>query len=172
MFQPKYTMIGYDLKEEPTANSQGFARVLRTLLTSKLPLLHSAIRSRVSEAITEELSNYEDVTSMATLKPTGIVRAEHDLNMTGWSSVRTFPFAKTVVTKANSCVFFGDDIGDCFTAIERLRLTQDSERFRALGCCAKIPPRRVRHRRNTSFYSLSSCPVRCQLRSHESNSDS
>ncbi|KAM0802496.1 cytochrome P450 [Usnea florida] len=55
MFQPKYTMIGYEVKEEPTANSQNYAR---------------------------------------------------------WSSVRTFSFAKTVVTKANSCVFFGDDIAN------------------------------------------------------------
>ena len=107
-------MNGYELKEEPTANSQGFARVLRTLLTSKLPLLHSAIRSRVSEAFTREISNHEDITSMATLKPAGTVRAKNHLTLTGWSSLRTFSLAKTVVTKANSCVFFGDDIGDYF----------------------------------------------------------
>ena len=106
MFQPKYTMIGFELKEEPTANSQNFARVLRTLLTSKLPLLHTAIRSRVSETFTQELSNHEDLTSMATLKPSSFVRAKIHLTPIEWSSIRTFSFAKMVVTKANSCVFF------------------------------------------------------------------
>ncbi len=105
-------MNGHGLKEEPTANSQGFACVLRTLLTSKLPLLHSAIRSRVSEAFTQELSNHEDLTGMATLKPAGILQAEYYLALIWWSSIRTFSLAKTVVTKANSCVLFGDDIGD------------------------------------------------------------
>ena len=114
MFQPKYTMIGFEVKEEPTANSPIFARVLRTLLTSKLPLLHTDIRSRVSETFTQELSNHEDFTSLATLKPAGFVQAKFYLTAIGWSSIRTFSFAKTVVTKANSCVFFGDDIGDYF----------------------------------------------------------
>ena len=104
--------MGHELKNETTANSQSFVRVLRTLLTSKLPLLHTAIRSRISETFTQELSNHEDFTSMVTLKSAGFVRAETCLTSTGWSSVRTFAFAKTVVTKANSCVFFGDDIGD------------------------------------------------------------
>lgn len=69
-------MNGYELKEEPKANSPGFSRVLRTLLTSKLPLLHSSIQSRVSEVFTQELLNHEEVSSMATPKPAGVVRAK------------------------------------------------------------------------------------------------
>ena len=54
MFQPKYTMNGYELKEEPSANSSGHSRVLRVLLTSKLPLLQTNMQQKISEALTQE----------------------------------------------------------------------------------------------------------------------
>ena len=66
MFQPKYTMNGYELKEEPKANSVGHSRVLRTLLTSKLPVLHSAICSRVAESFAQDLPNNHGETGMIT----------------------------------------------------------------------------------------------------------
>ena len=54
MFQPKYTMNGYELKEEPSANSSGHSRVLRVLLTSKLPLLQTNMQQKISDALTQE----------------------------------------------------------------------------------------------------------------------
>lgn len=111
MFQPKYTMNGHELKEEPKANSPGFSRVLRTLLTSKLHMLHSAIQHRVSEEFARELSKHEEFTGMATPKPSGVRRAKLHPTPTEWQSVRMFSLAKRVVTRANSCVFFGDDSG-------------------------------------------------------------
>lgn len=60
MFQPRYTMNGYELKEEPSANSSGHSRVLRTLLTSKLPLLQPNMQQTISEALTQEFEARED----------------------------------------------------------------------------------------------------------------
>ena len=76
MFQPKYTMNGYELKEEPKANSVGHSRVLRTLLTSKLPVLHSAICSRVAEVFAQDLPNSHEETGMATPRSTGNIRVQ------------------------------------------------------------------------------------------------
>lgn len=61
MFQPRYTMNGYELKEEPKANSSGHSRVLRILLTLNLPLLHGAIQERVAEVLTQEFLAHENV---------------------------------------------------------------------------------------------------------------
>ena len=53
-------MNGYELKEEPSANSSGHSRVLRVLLTSKLPLLQTSMQQKISEALTQESEARKD----------------------------------------------------------------------------------------------------------------
>lgn len=70
-------MNGFDIKENPKANGSGHSRVLRTLLTSNLLFLHSALRLRVSEIFTHELLN-ENTAGIAAPESTRVTQAEKD----------------------------------------------------------------------------------------------
>ena len=47
MFQPKYTMQGYDWPEQRSLDEIGFVRAIRTLLTSHLPVLLPSLHRTV-----------------------------------------------------------------------------------------------------------------------------
>lgn len=117
LFQPKYTMHGFEWADRRGTDGVGFVRVLRSLLTSHLPALLPDIRSAISVGLEEELAGHKNVDGLR------------------YSPV--LPMIEKVVTKANCVIFFGTQLScdsefleaalqypkDVFILAEIMRLT-------------------------------------------------
>jgi hypothetical protein len=55
MLQPKYTMNGFEVLEDSITGTSLQYRVLRTLLTSKLPTLHLPLQQKISKVFDAEV---------------------------------------------------------------------------------------------------------------------
>ncbi|KAI0965159.1 cytochrome P450 [Xylaria arbuscula] len=89
MLQPKYTMQGFEWKEQRGVEGTGFVRALRSRLTSHLPHLCSGLEMCIQDSLNRELE-----------------RSACD----GLSHVKIFPATKRLVARANCLVFFGEEL--------------------------------------------------------------
>ncbi len=55
MLQPKYTMRGFEWKDQRGLEGTGFVRALRCLMTSQLPNLLPSLRCTLENEMTAEL---------------------------------------------------------------------------------------------------------------------
>ncbi|KAI0879528.1 cytochrome P450 [Hypoxylon argillaceum] len=97
MLQPKYTMQGFEWQDQRGLEGTGFVRALRSLLTSHLPYFQPSIDMIIRDSLANELKSSGE---------------------NGFVPVRIFPAVKRIVTRANSLVFFGQQLSenDQFTA--------------------------------------------------------
>ena len=109
IFQPKYTMYGFEWQEKRGVEGTGFVRALRSLLTAHLPSLLSTIQSMIEESISEELLQYP-VKNGKQITP--IIRASKQCSnsLSGYAEAALYPVVKRVVTKANCFIFFGEEL--------------------------------------------------------------
>ena len=56
MLQPKYTMHGFEWKEQRGIEGTGFVRTLRSLLTAHLPSVYPSLSKTIAESIESEIS--------------------------------------------------------------------------------------------------------------------
>ena len=94
MLQPQFTMQGYDWPEQRSTDEIGFVRAIRSLLTSHLPVLLPAMRHTIASEFDEQI--------------------EQSNTLKGHVEVRQLPVysaIKNVVTRVNSLVFFGEELG-------------------------------------------------------------
>ena len=61
MFQPRYTMNGFELNEQRGIDGIGYVRALRSILTANLPVLQPALRKKIESGFTEELAKHKMV---------------------------------------------------------------------------------------------------------------
>ncbi|KAI9836330.1 MAG: ADP-ribosylation factor protein 3, partial [Sclerophora amabilis] len=111
-------MNGFEVHDQMGENGSMHFRVLRTLMTSYLPVLQSSLYRKAQGAFQVEL-------------------AASDRRADGWTGIPTFPMAKKVVGTVNSFMFFGEELTnnsefmqaalrypqDVFVAGEALRFT-------------------------------------------------
>ncbi|KAM3080812.1 hypothetical protein ACMFMG_005738, partial [Clarireedia jacksonii] len=114
--QPKYTMNGFEWKNQRGIEGVGFVRALRTLLTQRLPALLPNLELAIREQFVDELQKCERIK--------------------GSFKVPVLAIAEKLVTKCNATVFFGEELSsneeflqaallfpkDCVLAAEILRL--------------------------------------------------
>ncbi|KAI1127997.1 cytochrome P450 [Nemania abortiva] len=91
MLQPKYTMRGFEWRDQRGVEGTGFVRALRSLLTSHLPHFQPSIDTLIRDSLVADMS------------PPG---------KDGFSSIRLFPTIKRIVTKVNSYIFFGEQLSE------------------------------------------------------------
>ncbi|PTB56075.1 hypothetical protein M431DRAFT_552903 [Trichoderma harzianum CBS 226.95] len=89
ILQPKYTMCGFEVQDHHGIEGTGYVRALRSLLTSHLPKFQPHLEVIVKNAL---LSGLRDV------QPDGFAYA------------KIFPLMKTLVTRVNCFVFFGEEL--------------------------------------------------------------
>ncbi|EHK23856.1 uncharacterized protein TRIVIDRAFT_200187 [Trichoderma virens Gv29-8] len=89
ILQPKYTMCGFELHDNRGIEGTGYVRALRSLLTSHLPKFQPDLERIMKDALEAGLSE---------------VRPD------GFAHVKIFPFMKTLVTRVNCFVFFGEEL--------------------------------------------------------------
>ncbi|KAL8969101.1 MAG: hypothetical protein Q9197_004518 [Variospora fuerteventurae] len=87
ILQPKYTMYGFEWKDQRGIEGTGFVRALRSLLTAHLPSLLPSLRTIIAEGIES------DIRLGRTARNT--------------SQVHIFPMTKRVIARANCLIFFG-----------------------------------------------------------------
>lgn len=107
LFQPKYTMHGFEWADRRGTDGVGFVRVLRSLLTSHLPALLPDIRSAISVGLEEELAGHKNVDGMSSAMSGSYVDM---LKQTGLRYSPVLPMIEKVVTKANCVIFFGTQL--------------------------------------------------------------
>ena len=56
IFQPKYTMYGFEWQEKRGVEGTGFVRALRSLLTAHLPSFLPTLRSMIEQSVREEIA--------------------------------------------------------------------------------------------------------------------
>ncbi|MCJ1394808.1 hypothetical protein MMC18_007688 [Xylographa bjoerkii] len=88
--QPKYTMHGFEWKDQRGIEGTGFVRALRTLLTSNLPKLVPILSLAIESQFELELSKQRVIN--------------------GYRRMPVYNMAKILVTRTNSVVFFGADL--------------------------------------------------------------
>ncbi|KAL6803841.1 cytochrome P450 [Trichoderma sp. SZMC 28012] len=89
MLQPKYTMYGFEWQDQRGIEGTGFVRALRSLLTSHLPKFQPDLERIVKSSLETGLS---------------------DVQPDGFAHVRIFPFMKTLITRVNCFIFFGEEL--------------------------------------------------------------
>lgn len=78
LFQPKYTMHGFEWTDLRGTDGVGFVRVLRSLLTSHLPSLLLDIRSAISRGLEDELASHKVVDGkLSTMWLVGMLTCEN-----------------------------------------------------------------------------------------------
>ena len=55
MLQPRYTMQGFEWKDQRGLEGIGFVRALRSLMTAQLPMLLPSLRSTLEKEVANEL---------------------------------------------------------------------------------------------------------------------
>jgi cytochrome P450 len=93
MLRPDYTMGGLEVKDNGTANGTVHHRVLRVVLTSRIPDLYAPLSSIVTSAIEKQMSS-------------GV------LDRNGWTTLPSWTMAKRIITTANARVYFGSELMD------------------------------------------------------------
>lgn len=117
MLQPKYTMNGFEVHDQMTANGSTHFRVLRVLLRSNLQSLQPVLQKAIAEAFTKEIqSRRQDENGYNILQ---MLQGPANL-VSGWISIPTFSMAKSVVTSANSLVFFGEQLCTASVVLEKV----------------------------------------------------
>ena len=66
MFQPRYTMQGYDWPEQRSTDEIGFVRAVRTLLTSNLSTLRPALHRTIVSELEGQLSQCKSLGGQCT----------------------------------------------------------------------------------------------------------
>ena len=102
-------MYGFEWQEKRGVEGTGFVRALRGLLTAQLPSFFPTLRTMIEQSIREEIdqSQLHDGKDCCAYERQGPpVR----LIFLGYAEVALFPMVKRVVTKANSFVFFGEEL--------------------------------------------------------------
>ncbi|KAL7907120.1 cytochrome P450 [Trichoderma velutinum] len=89
ILQPKYTMYGFEWQDQRGIEGTGFVRALRSLLTSQLPKFQPDLERIVKSSLEAEL---------------------RDIQLDGFAHVRIFPFMKTLITRVNCFIFFGEEL--------------------------------------------------------------
>ncbi|KAL6820465.1 cytochrome P450 [Trichoderma sp. SZMC 28015] len=89
ILQPKYTMYGFEWQDQRGIEGTGFVRALRSLLTSHLPKFQPDLERIVKSSLQTGLS---------------------DVQPDGFAHVRIFPFMKTLITRVNCFIFFGEEL--------------------------------------------------------------
>ncbi|KAL9038664.1 MAG: hypothetical protein Q9180_002997, partial [Flavoplaca navasiana] len=97
MLQPKYTMQGFEWKDQRGVEGTGFVRALRCLMTSRLPNLLPSLRCTLENEMMAELKNCQ--------------------TSKGETHLKVFPSIKRIVAKTNSLFFFGDELCRLFGQI-------------------------------------------------------
>ncbi|KAI4141695.1 MAG: hypothetical protein L6R39_005229 [Caloplaca ligustica] len=95
MLQPRYTMRGFEWKDQRGVEGTGFVRALRSLMTAQLPKLLPSLRHALENEIAAELG--------------------HGRLVDGATHIQIFPSMKRIVAKTNSLFFFGDELCWAFT---------------------------------------------------------
>ena len=115
MFRPKYTMNGFELHDQRGIEGTGYVRALRSLLTAHLPVLLPTLRKVITEGYEAELTEQKIIDGKTCL-PTINKATKLDMRLTllGWIHCPTFPMAKRIVAKANSFMFFGEQLCTSF----------------------------------------------------------
>lgn len=90
MLQPKYTMRGFEWREQRGLEGTGFVRALRSLLTAHLPVLLPHLKIIIEQNLRLEIEKHR--------------RAD------GTSHVRVPGMVKSLIAKVNSFVFFGEEL--------------------------------------------------------------
>lgn len=108
MLQPKYTMHGFEWKDQRGVEGTGFVRALRCLMTSQLPNLLPSLRCTLENEMTTELKQSRVV--RGDFRPSmGNTSRTNPINP-GATQLKVFPSIKRVVAKTNSLFFFGDEL--------------------------------------------------------------
>ncbi|KKO98194.1 cycloheximide-inducible-1 [Trichoderma harzianum] len=89
ILQPKYTMYGFEWQDQRGIEGTGFVRALRGLLTSRLPKFQPDLERIVKRSL-----------------ETGL----RDVQPDSFAHVRIFPFMKTLITRVNCFIFFGEEL--------------------------------------------------------------
>ena len=55
ILQPRYTMYGFEWKDQRGVEGTGFVRALRSLLTAHLPVLFPSLERNIAEGLESEL---------------------------------------------------------------------------------------------------------------------
>lgn len=108
MLQPKYTMYGFEWKDQRGIEGTGFVRALRSLLNAHLPSLLPSLRSNIAEGVEAEIQLHG--TAQGTSPDTSAPQSAYQYCRPGSSQVRIFPMVKRVITRANCLIFFGADL--------------------------------------------------------------
>ena len=77
MFQPRFTMNGFELQEQRSIDGTGYVRALRVLLTANLPTLQPRIQEKISQAFKEYLSEKSPNDGMTLLQKGEISSISH-----------------------------------------------------------------------------------------------
>ena len=101
-------MNGFQAHDEAIARTSLQYRVLRTLLTAHLPVLHDALKEKVLTAFEAEISTYEVKADGGWFCVSFFVNHSY-LNI-GRISLHTFSVAKDMLRTATSFVFFGEEL--------------------------------------------------------------
>ena len=72
MFQPKYTMNGFDLHQQRGIEGIGYVRALRSLLTSHLPLLLPSLHNLISDSLDQEIDKQTIIESEIPERKAGV----------------------------------------------------------------------------------------------------
>ena len=94
MLQPQFTMQGYNWPEQRSIDEIGFVRAIRSLLTSHLPILLPTVHYAIASDFDEQI--------------------EQSSSLEGYVDVKQLPVfsaTKNAVTRVNSIVFFGEELG-------------------------------------------------------------
>ncbi|KAF3071576.1 Cytochrome P450 monooxygenase paxP [Trichoderma lentiforme] len=94
ILQPKYTMCGFEVQDHRGTEGTGYVRALRSLLTSHLPKFQPHLEDIVKNAL---LTGLRDVQS-------------DGIEANWFAHAKIFPLMKTLVTRVNCFVFFGEEL--------------------------------------------------------------
>ncbi|KAL7938508.1 cytochrome P450 [Trichoderma chlorosporum] len=89
ILQLKYTMCGFDLQDDRGTEGTGYVRALRSRLTSHLPEFQPDLERLIKNALETELK---------------------DVKQDGFAHAKIFPFMKTLITRVNCFIFFGEEL--------------------------------------------------------------
>ncbi|KAA8566350.1 hypothetical protein EYC84_008933 [Monilinia fructicola] len=91
--KPKYTMHGFEWKDQRGIEGTGFVRALRSLLTTRLPQLIPSLKGGVQDQVATEISNEKVLKN-------------------GWRRVPLFAASKRMITRLNCLVFFPRELSE------------------------------------------------------------
>lgn len=108
MFQPQYTMHGFNWVDRRGQDGIGYVRALRSLLTAHLPQILPDLRSIIEHEIT---NSYNTNSKTINGKPFSVLNVHVTNPSRGVKHFPAFDELKRIVVKTNGFAFFGRDLG-------------------------------------------------------------